>query len=277
MRSTSPRASPGLAASSSRSTTRPTLAVSTAKPSCRRELRTASPWDRGSPPSAGRGRWPSPDHHTRVVEVALEAEPGQALERLRVASPRAGDDVVRKLRAGWGLVPAQRLAVVTDELLVERRLWPARDVLVRGPEAGGVRRERLVGEDESAVGVDAELELRVGDDDAALQRMCGGELVQGERGRLDLTEPLIAHEPGRGREVDVLVVTLLRLRGGREDRLGKPVRFPQPGRELVAAHDARPRVVLPARAGQVAAHDALDREHLEPLALHRAAVGADAE
>ena len=39
----------------------------------------------------------------------------------------------------------------------------------------------------------------------------------------------------------------------------------------------RSRVVLPARAGEVAAHDALDRQHLEPPALDRAAVLAQRE
>src|SRR5437667_11365738 len=45
----------------------------------------------------------------------------------------------------------------------------------------------------------------------------------------------------------------------------------------MAAHLAGPPVVLPARTGKVAAHDTLERQHLEPSALGRAAVGAQAE
>jgi hypothetical protein len=45
----------------------------------------------------------------------------------------------------------------------------------------------------------------------------------------------------------------------------------------VAADLAARGVVLPARAGEVAAHDTLDRQHLEPAALHRAPVVADRE
>ena len=44
------------------------------------------------------------------------------------------DDVVGELRARGGLVPAERLAVVADVLLVERRLRPARRELAGRPE-----------------------------------------------------------------------------------------------------------------------------------------------
>ena len=74
---------------------------------------------------------------------------------------------VGQLGAGVGLVPAGLLAVVADELLVEAVLRAARLVRVRGPEARRVGRQRLVAEHELAVGVEAELELRVGDDDPA--------------------------------------------------------------------------------------------------------------
>ncbi len=44
----------------------------------------------------------------------------------------------------------------------------------------------------------------------------------------------------------------------------------EPGRQVDPADGARGLVVLPARARDVAAHDALDRHHLEPLDQHRA-------
>ena len=78
------------------------------------------------------------------------------------------DDVGGKLGAGVGLAPAERLAVVADELLVERGLGAAGLVAVGRPEARGVGGEGLVGEDEPALAVDPELELRVGEDDPAL-------------------------------------------------------------------------------------------------------------
>ena len=178
---------------------------------------------------------------------------------------------------GARLVPAERLAVVADELLVERRLWAAGRVLVGGPEARGVGRERLVSEHELTVRVDAELELRVGDQDPALGGVVGGEAVELDRDALDLAKALLADERGRGGCVDVLVVALDRLRRGREDRLREPVRLAQPLRQRVARRLPAALVVLPAGAGEVAANDAFDRQHLEPPAFGRAAVLADAQ
>ena len=75
-------------------------------------------------------------------------------------------------RAGGGLFLSQPLCgqPVADELLVERRLASARLVLVGRPEPRAVRRQHFV--DQNQLVVDqAELELRVGDDDAALERV----------------------------------------------------------------------------------------------------------
>src|SRR5262245_47683952 len=65
------------------------------------------------------------------------------------------------------LVPANRLEVVAHELLVEARLRAARTPLVGGPETRGVGRHHLVDENELLARCDAELELGVGEDDAA--------------------------------------------------------------------------------------------------------------
>ncbi len=52
---------------------------------------------------------------------------------------------------------------------------------------------------------------------------------------------------------------------------GELLGLPQALRQLDPAHGASGLVVLPAGPGDVAAHDALDREHLELLDQHRAA------
>ena len=57
----------------------------------------------------------------------------------------------------------------------------------------------------------------------------------------------------------------------REERARKPVGLAQPRRQRNAADRARASVVLPSGAGEVAAHDALEREHLEPPHEQRAA------
>ena len=70
-------------------------------------------------------------------------------------------------------------------------------------------------------------------------------------------------------EGDVLVVLAaeaLRSRG--EDRLGQLVRLAQAFGQLDAADCSGGLIVLPSGAGEIAAHDALDGEHLRPLDQH---------
>ena len=96
--------------------------------------------------------------------------------------------------AGGGLFLSQPLVgePVADELLVERRLAAARLVLVGRPEPRAVGRQHFVDQNQLAVDL-AELELRVGDDDAAAAgrtrrragrcRGCGGAAPRPARGR----------------------------------------------------------------------------------------------
>src|SRR4051794_36737112 len=111
------------------------------------------------------------------LDPAGERLAGQALVRLPVELTGARDDLIRDGRRGRRLVPAGAGRPVAHVLLVEGRLRSPRRVAVGGPEARRVRRADLVGEDERAVVVEAELELRVGEDDAALARMGGDALV----------------------------------------------------------------------------------------------------
>jgi hypothetical protein len=95
----------------------------------------------------------------------------------------------------------------------------------------------------------------------------GGEPIQLERQSAQLLEQLtVAEDLGRAVEVDVLVVVAgLGLRGRREDRLGQLGRLLEArGQRDPADRPALP-VVLPAGSREVAAHDALDGEHLELL------------
>ena len=74
-------------------------------------------------------------------------------------------------------------------------------------------------------------------------------------------------------EVDVLVVLAVLGLGGRgEDRFGELGAILQPFGQADTAHRATVLILLPPRTGEVAAHDALDREHVKLLDDHRAAL-----
>ena len=74
------------------------------------------------------------------------------------------------------------------------------------------------------------------------------------------------------RFADVLVVAGLGLGRRREDRLRQPVRLAQASRQRNAANCAGFAVILPARAGEISARDAFDRQRLGLPHEHRAAV-----
>jgi len=107
--------------------------------------------------------------------------------------------------------------------------------------------------------VAAELELGVGEDDPALGRVLGTALVDLDRDPPQLFQQRpVADDLRRPLEVDVLVVVAdIGLGRRREDRLRQLVGLDQPGRQLDPADGAALAVFLPARAGEVAADDAL--------------------
>ena len=92
---------------------------------------------------------------------------GQQPQRFAIVIAGARENVGRQMRRGRLLVPVQRFQIVAYELLVETRRTDAGLIRCHRPEAGGVGGERLVDQQEIARLVDAEFELRVGDDDVA--------------------------------------------------------------------------------------------------------------
>ena len=204
--SSSARASSGLVACNSRSTSRPTRAPLTAKPSgLQGKPVSASPADRGCPPGPDQhGRLHRSDH-LRVGEVGSNLDLRESLERFHIAGPCARDDLGRQLGSRRCLVPVDALAVVTDELLVVRGLRPPgvyASAAQSGTSPASAPRRRARGrrrQDES------ELELRVSEEDAARLGVGGREAVEKDRRCRHLVVEVWADE-GRGRlRVDVLV------------------------------------------------------------------------
>ena len=152
----------------------------------------------------------------------------------------------------------------------------ARLIPRKRPEPGGIRRQHLVTQNDLAVLVKPELELGVGDDDPAGQRVVRALLVERDRAVADLrSELLAAAREGLLEDLDALlvadilvVVTDLGLGGRRVDRLRQLVALVEPLRELDPADRAVLLVARPAGAGDVAADDALDRDHGELLHQH---------
>src|SRR5690606_15767676 len=86
----------------------------------------------------------------------------------------------------------QLLEVVAHRLLVERRLATAGLVALARPEARAVRREHLIDDHERAIRQRAELEFRVGDDDARLLRHLAATLIDREAALAQLVRELVA-------------------------------------------------------------------------------------
>src|SRR5439155_9138987 len=101
------------------------------------------------------------------------------------AVARAAHDVRRQLGPGRLVLPPLRVEVVANELLVVGRRRATGAVRRRVPVPRGVRREGLVDEDEPTV-EGAELELRVGEDETARERVRVRVPVEGEGHVLEL-------------------------------------------------------------------------------------------
>src|SRR5699024_6012451 len=134
---------------------------------------------------------------------------GEAFVGLDVPPARLGDHPGRQLRRrrGGALGPAGGGGgqPVAHELLVQARRGAAGGVGVRGPAPARVRGEHLVAERQRPVHAGAaELELGVGEDDAALVGDPAGPLEHGEGQGLELLGELLAQQLPRLRDGDVL-------------------------------------------------------------------------
>src|SRR5207253_3884843 len=154
------------------------------------------------------------------------------------------NDIGRQRGRGRLFVPADGFQIIAHVLLVERWLRTAGLISSTGPEARGIGREHLVGQDQ-LIANESELELCVGDDNASRFSVGRGATVDfeskiaqlgGERGSYLI----------RGRfERNVFVVAGLGFGGGREDRLWKAVAFSQASRQWNAADRGAVAIVLP--------------------------------
>jgi len=145
--------------------------------------------------------------------------------------------------------------MVAHELLVEALGRASGPVARGGPEAGGVRGQDLVDDDE-VVTEEAELEFGVSQDHAARRQEIGAEAIELEGGRLEPPGGVRAHEAGEPLPRDVLVVALFGLGGGGEDGLRQAIGLAQARGQLVPADRAGFEILLPAGTGQVSAHHA---------------------
>ena len=120
--------------------------------------------------------------------------------------------------------------------------------------------------------IEAELELRIRDDDALGGREGRGLHVQPQGDITDTRGHVCANGLHDMLEIDVLVMQAeLGLRSRRKDRLRQLARLLQSGRQAYPAHGARGLVILPARADQVAARNRLDQNGLKALDHHGSA------
>src|SRR5258708_3731913 len=118
----------------------------------------------------------------------LQPLPGEQSEGFAIAGARRCDHDRRQ----WGRrvvavpfpVVLEAREEVAQRLLVETWLARAGGVPVGGPEARGIGRQDLVDHEQGAVRRRAELEFRVGDDDALAGGEIAAALVEGEAGAL---------------------------------------------------------------------------------------------
>ena len=208
----------------------------------------------------------------------LQLQTGEKSVGLFILGDGLVDDILGKLvvAVGIGLEP------VADELLVEGRLTVAGLVTFGGPETAAVGSQHLVAQNDIALFVEAELELGVGDDDAAGPCVLSALFIEGDGAvaellgiLLSLSGELLFQNLYALLEADVLVMIAdLGLGAGSVDGLRELIAFPEAFGELDAADGAVLFVALPAAAGDVAADDALDGKHVELFAHHAVAVKA---
>ncbi|KAI7456555.1 hypothetical protein KC368_g34 [Hortaea werneckii] len=152
---------------------------------------------------------------------------------------------------------------VTQVLLIVAALAFPDFIPLRRPEARTIRREHFVDQDDLVGGgVEAELEFRVCDQDAAGFGVVAG--LWGKRGK-------------KSRGNILIVRALLGLRGRSPNRAFQLLTLPQPRRHGDPMHGARALVLGPGGAGDVAAHDGLEGQDRVLADLHSAVLEGGTE
>ena len=109
--------------------------------------------------------------------TSVECVAGDALISFSISLASAGHHIRGKGRARGLFVPTYLLEVIANVLFIKGRLRLAGRVMIGGPEARGVRRQRLV-DPNQFLPQQPKFEFRVGNDDPACGRMLGGTLVE---------------------------------------------------------------------------------------------------
>src|ERR1035437_4505074 len=206
--------------------------------------------------------------------LRIEWGAGGLLAGVEIPATRGVHHHIGKRRR-WGVpVPATRAPLrvepIAQWLFVETRLRAARLVLFGAPDTRTVWREDFVDQQRTAADV-TELELGVGDDDAALRGQVTATAVHAPAETLQVSGSLRAEQGTHSGDGDVLVVPDGGLRGRTEDRLCESIALDETGREILTCERPLLAVLLPSRSGQVAAHDTFHGEHLGAAAKHRPA------
>src|SRR5205085_11020741 len=118
-------------------------------------------------------RWRAAPLLLLVAQVSSQRPPRQLRIRLQVFRLGFRYHFWRQRWGGGSLIPRESFEIIADKLLVEARLAPARLILAGRPEAGGIRREHFVDQDELSV-AQTEFKFRIGYDDAPLAGVLPG-------------------------------------------------------------------------------------------------------
>ena len=200
----------------------------------------------------------------------FQRPPRQSLVRFQVSPLRPLDHVSRQRRGGRGFVPRLGLQPVADELLVEARLVVAGLVTFGRPEAAAVGGQDFVDQYQRPVRQAAELELRVGDDDAPPARRsrpprCRGASVR-SRSSAAVSRPTRSAASSKPMLMSWPLSSLV---AGVKIGSGSLSHCRRPAGSWTPQTVPRLAVFLPARPGEVAAGDALDRDDLGLAHQHR--------
>lgn len=198
----------------------------------------------------------------------LENAPRKGLIGLDIP-PRSGAyHILRKPRRCTFTGPAVGLQPVPHHLLVIALLAPSHLIGLGRPEPAAVGRQNLVCQNQVSIFIKAELKLGIGDDDTLGEGILSTLGVELNALVPDLLGQVLAQNLDGLLVGDVFVMSLFGLGRRRVDGLRKPLGLLKSSRQLDAADGAILLVALPARAGDIAANDALNGKHLQLLHQH---------